>query len=98
MRKAVFGTSYTIINFTPFYLAVGMAFVGTGLMPGLVLVVPALLLFIPAGAYVLSRKCPGCRAPIYSMDSLREAGKLRSFPLHTFEGCPCCGRALDDIC
>jgi hypothetical protein len=98
MRRVLFGISYTVVNFTPFYVVIGMAFVLTGLLPGMVLAAPAVVFLVPAAAYVLSRKCPGCRAPVYSMDALREAGKLRSFPLHTFKGCPCCGRSLDEIC
>ena len=97
MRKVLFGVCYTALNFTPFFLVLGMAFVATGLLPVSVLVAPAILIAVPAGAYLLCQRCPGCRKSIYSTDSLRQAGKLRSFPTHVFKDCPCCRRSLNDL-
>jgi hypothetical protein len=94
MRRMMFFFSYALLNLAPFYGLAGGSLAACHVLQSPFWVLPVFVLFVPAGLYLLSRRCPSCRQLIYTTDTLKRAGKLQRIPVRIFQSCPNCGHAL----
>ena len=59
------------------------------------LLAPVFALFVPAGAYFASYRCPHCGRQVFTTETLKGApGGLRRVPVYLFRQCPGCGAQL----
>ncbi len=97
MRRALFILSYSIMHLGPIYVIMGMMAGSYFAVPGWVVVLPVFVIFVPAGLYMLSRRCPSCGNLIYTVEHMKKApGGLYRVPIHIFRSCPVCGHKLDE--
>jgi hypothetical protein len=94
MRKLLFYITYFIIHIAPLYALVAIFFLQSA-QPGWIALVPIIVVFVPAGIYLASIRCPVCKSPVYTPDHLRASPKgLYGIPMHIFHECPECGSGL----
>lgn len=96
MRKALFMLCFGVMATTPIY-GVAVFILHANDAPAWAALSPIFLLYIPATAYLMSRRCPNCRSLIYTTDHLKASpNRWRRFPMPIFDACPDCRHAFPD--
>ncbi len=96
MRKALFMLSYGAMYTTPLYAVAAIILAAVG-APAWAALLPVFLIYIPATAYLMSRRCPNCRSLIYTTEHLKSApAGWRRFPMPVFHACLDCQHTFPD--
>ena len=86
--------AFWIVKLSTFYVPVGLA-MGMAGVPDWIVLLPIFLIAAPAGMYLAIWKCPHCRRPVYTVESLQKAKDgLGDFKPGQASPCPNCGRPI----
>lgn len=81
-----------IIRIAPIYALAGIVSTFTNLGP--IVLLPIFLVFVPAGMYVLSRRCAQCGNSAFASARFKENPRLLFLPIRDLTVCPTCGSSL----
>jgi hypothetical protein len=97
VKRFLFALSYALVHVGPIYGLFGYVLL-TQYLPDWLIVLPIFAVFVPAGAYLTTLRCPACGQKIYTTAHMRAApGGYFRIPLYVFRECPECGHDLSGV-